>query len=136
VITERHLLAILITNAALFLASGHALRAEANVPNQTKQDSSTADATISRLNLPDPLIMNGGQPVTTVAQWTRSSQAEPPAMRQFSKAKSLAVRLDICPRTIFRWADQGMITRHKINARVVLFDEAEVVAFIESARVG
>jgi hypothetical protein len=26
--------------------------------------------------------------------------------------------------------------RHKINARVVLFDEAEVVAFIESARVG
>jgi hypothetical protein len=39
------------------------------------------------------------------------------------------------PRTIFRWADQGMITRHKINARV-LFDDAEVVAFIESARVG
>jgi hypothetical protein len=30
----------------------------------------------------------------------------------------------------------GMITRHKINARVVLFDEAEVAAFIESARVG
>jgi hypothetical protein len=29
-----------------------------------------------------------------------------------------------------------VITRHKINARVVLFDEAEVVAFIESARVG
>ena len=37
---------------------------------------------------------------------------------------------------LIRWADQGMITRHKINARVVLFDEAEVVAFIESARVG
>jgi hypothetical protein len=29
-----------------------------------------------------------------------------------------------------------MITRHKINAGVVLFDEAEVVAFIESARLG
>jgi len=57
-------------------------------------------------------------------------------MRRFSKAKSLATRLGICPRTIFRWADHGMITRHKINARVVLFDEAEVVAFIESARVG
>ena len=57
-------------------------------------------------------------------------------MRRFSKAKSLAMRLDICPRTIFRWADQGMITRHKVNARVVLFDEAEVIAFIESARVG
>jgi hypothetical protein len=66
----------------------------------------------------------------------RSPQADASAIRRFSKAKSLAVRLDICPRTIFRWADQGMITRHKINARVVLFDDAEVVAFIESARVG
>jgi hypothetical protein len=28
-----------------------------------------------------------------------------------------------------------MITRHKINARVVLFDDAEVIAFIDSARV-
>jgi len=56
--------------------------------------------------------------------------------RRFSKAKSIADRLGICPRTIFRWADAGMITRHKINARVVLFDDAEVVAFIESARVG
>jgi hypothetical protein len=35
-----------------------------------------------------------------------------------------------------RHAVQGMITRRKINARVVLFDEAEVVAFIESVRVG
>jgi hypothetical protein len=66
----------------------------------------------------------------------RPPQADASAIRRFSKAKSLAVRLDICPRTIFRWADQGMITRHKINARVVLFDDAEVVAFIESARVG
>jgi hypothetical protein len=45
---------------------------------------------------------------------------------RFSKAKSIAGRLGICPRTIFRWADAGMITRHKINARVVLFDDAEV----------
>ena len=57
------------------------------------------------------------------------------AGRKFSKAKSIADRLGICPRTIFRWADAGKITRHKINARVVLFDEADVVAFIESARV-
>ena len=56
--------------------------------------------------------------------------------RRFSKAKSIAGRLGICPRTIFRWADAGKITRHKINSRVVLFDDAEVVAFIESARVG
>lgn len=57
------------------------------------------------------------------------------AARKFSKARSIAERLGICPRTIFRWADAGKITRHKINARVVLFDEAEVTAFIESARV-
>lgn len=55
--------------------------------------------------------------------------------RRFSKARSIADRLDLCPRTIFRWADAGKITRHKINARVVLFDEAEVMALIESARV-
>ena len=55
---------------------------------------------------------------------------------KFSKAKSIAARLGICPRTIFRWADAGKITRHKINARVVLFNEAEVVAFIEAARIG
>ncbi|MDB6093158.1 MAG: hypothetical protein JWM32_720 [Verrucomicrobia bacterium] len=58
------------------------------------------------------------------------------AGRKFSKARSIADRLGICPRTIFRWADAGKITRHKINARVVLFDEADVVAFIEAARVG
>jgi hypothetical protein len=40
------------------------------------------------------------------------------------------------PRTIFRWADDGKLARHKINARVVLFDEAEVTALIDSARVG
>lgn len=58
------------------------------------------------------------------------------AARKFSKARSIAKRLGICPRTIFRWADAGKIARHKINARVVLFDENEVAAFIESARVG
>ncbi len=57
------------------------------------------------------------------------------AVRKFSKARSVAERLGICPRTIFRWADAGKIPRHKINARVVLFDEVEVIAFIESARV-
>jgi len=56
--------------------------------------------------------------------------------RTFSKAKPIATRLGICPRTLFRWADDGKIARHKINARVVLFDEAEIVTFIESTRVG
>ena len=57
------------------------------------------------------------------------------AGRRFSKAKSIAERLGVCPRTIFRWADDGKITRHKINARVVLFDESEVLALIVSSRV-
>jgi len=56
--------------------------------------------------------------------------------RTFSKAKPIAARLGICPRTLFRWANDGKIARHKINARVVLFDEAEIVMFIESTRVG
>ena len=56
-------------------------------------------------------------------------------VRKFSKAKSIAARLGVCPRTIFRWADTGKIARHKTNARVVLFDEAEVAALIDSARV-
>lgn len=57
------------------------------------------------------------------------------AARRFSKAKTIAEKLGVCPRTIFRWADDGKIARHKVNARVVLFDEAEVLALIESARV-
>jgi excisionase family DNA binding protein len=60
----------------------------------------------------------------------------PTKMRQFSKAKVIAERLGVCRRTIFRWANEGKITRYKVNERVVLFDEAEVLAFIESARVG
>jgi hypothetical protein len=58
------------------------------------------------------------------------------AGRKFSKAKIIAERLGVCTRTIFRWADDGKIARHKINARVVLFDEAEVFALIQAARIG
>ena len=59
----------------------------------------------------------------------------PLAGRRFSKPRCVAKNLGICPRTLFRWANAGKITRHKINARVVLFDEAEVVSFIEASRV-
>jgi hypothetical protein len=74
-------------------------------------------------------------------QTTTRSLAVPRAVadglagRKFSKAKSIADRLRVCPKTIFRWADAGRFVRHKINPRVVLFDEAEVAEFIESARV-
>jgi predicted site-specific integrase-resolvase len=57
------------------------------------------------------------------------------AGRRFAKAKPIAARLGICTRTLFRWADAGLIARHKINARIVLFDEAEVAALIDSSRI-
>ena len=67
-----------------------------------------------------------------------SPQKVPPAsatLGSFNKAKVIAQKLGVCPRTIFRWADDGKITRHKINVRVVLFDEAEIVSLIDAARV-
>jgi predicted site-specific integrase-resolvase len=67
---------------------------------------------------------------------TPASHFDGLAGRRFSKAKSIADRLGVCPRTVFRWANAGKIARYKINQRVVLFDETEVAAFIESARVG
>jgi hypothetical protein len=86
--------------------------------------------------------MRGGKRKNAAMLTTTKSLAAPVAQfdglagRKFSKAKSIADRLGICPRTVFRWSNAGKITRHKINARVVLFDEAEVAAFIVSARVG
>lgn len=55
--------------------------------------------------------------------------------RRFAKAKSLAHKLEIHSKTIFRWADAGCIARYKVNPRVVLFDEAEVMEYIEKSRV-
>ncbi len=57
--------------------------------------------------------------------------AEP---RRFIKARPLAAQLSVCRRTIFRWADQGLIARHKVNSRVVLFDVREVENFITRCR--
>lgn len=53
--------------------------------------------------------------------------------RRFTKARALAERIGISKRTLFRWADAGYITRHKINERTVLFDDAEVIRFVESS---
>ena len=53
---------------------------------------------------------------------------------RMAKAGKLAPRFGISRRTLFRWADAGFITRHKIGERIVLFDEEEVVAFIEGSR--
>ena len=81
---------------------------------------------------------NGGAHRKTDSRTTKTAspaRAAVPAIRKFSKAKDVATQLGICPRTIFRWADAGFIHRHKINGRVVLFDECEVVSFVESSRV-
>lgn len=56
-------------------------------------------------------------------------------VRTFTKARPLAARVGVHPKTLMRWADAGLIHRHKINSRVVLFDEREVLSFIVSARV-
>jgi len=71
----------------------------------------------------------------TKLQNQTGSVADGLSARKFGKAKVVAERLGVCPRTIFRWANDGKIARHKINARVVLFDEAEVLALIEAARI-
>lgn len=55
--------------------------------------------------------------------------------RRFCKAKPLAAQIGVCSKTLFRWADEGKIHRHKLNARVVLFEEAEIYRFIDSARI-
>jgi hypothetical protein len=71
-------------------------------------------------------------PTNTELRRPQDAPIDGVTVRRFSKAKSVADRLGICSRTVFRWADAGRITRHKINARVVLFDEAEVTALIDS----
>lgn len=72
---------------------------------------------------------------TTKSNSRHSAPTATVPIRTFSKAKVVAQRLGVCRRTIFRWANAGMLTRHKINDRVVLFDEAEVLALVEGARV-
>jgi hypothetical protein len=81
---------------------------------------------------------NGGVNRMAGSRTTKTASpatAAEPTIRKFRKARSVAAQLGICPRTIFRWADAGKIARHKINARMVLFDVTEVAAFIESARI-
>ncbi len=58
-----------------------------------------------------------------------------PELRRFSRPAVIAAQLGICTRTLRRWADRGLITRHKINARVVFFDETEVSAVITAASI-
>ena len=75
-------------------------------------------------------------PTSTESLTAAATQSEGLTGRRFAKAKPIAARLGICTRTLFRWADAGLIARYKINARIALFDEAEVAALIDSSRIG
>lgn len=55
-------------------------------------------------------------------------------LRQFIKPKVAAARLGVCTKTVMRLADAGAIHSYKLNARLVLFDEAEVAEAIEQSR--
>ena len=55
-------------------------------------------------------------------------------LRQFIKHKVAAARIGVHVRTVMRWAGSGAIHRYKLNARLLLFDEAEIVAMIEQSR--
>jgi len=51
------------------------------------------------------------------------------------RARDISTRLGLHPKTLRRWADSGLITRFKINSRLVFFDETEVLQFVQRARV-
>lgn len=53
----------------------------------------------------------------------------------FTRAKVLAKKLGIHHLTLARWANEGRISRYKVNDRVVLYDEGEVFAMIRSTKV-
>lgn len=72
-------------------------------------------------------------PMKTVRQ--KLDPVETAGSRKFCKARPLAARFGICTRTLFRFADRGHIHRFKLNPRLVVFDEAEVAAYFDSARV-
>jgi hypothetical protein len=53
----------------------------------------------------------------------------------FTRAKALAKKLGIHHLTLARWADEGRVSRYKVNDRVVLYDEGEVFDMIRSTKV-
>lgn len=64
----------------------------------------------------------------------RSLDKKSETIPHYAKASHLAKQLGLCSRTLFRWAATGKITRYKINARMVLFDRKEVMAFAKQIK--
>ena len=57
------------------------------------------------------------------------------SLRSFSRAKPLAASLGLSARTLSRYAQKSLIKKYRLNARVTLYEIAEVRAFIEAAKV-
>lgn len=57
------------------------------------------------------------------------------ADRQFCKAKVIASKIGTCARTIHRWSAAGHFAARKVTERVVVYDLAEVLAFVEAGKV-
>lgn len=58
-----------------------------------------------------------------------------PGIPKMARARAVAEKLGLHPRTVTRWADEGRIHRYKLNGRICLFDEAEIASLIQGARV-
>jgi hypothetical protein len=65
---------------------------------------------------------------------TRASASDD--SRAFAKAKPIAKRFGVHPKTVMRWAAAGHIHAHKLNDRLILYNVEEVFAFVGAARVG
>jgi predicted site-specific integrase-resolvase len=50
----------------------------------------------------------------------------------YSKAKNIAMKVGLCPKTIYRWADKGAIKRYKVSERICLYDEQEIIDYIDA----
>ena len=55
--------------------------------------------------------------------------------RQFYKAKIIASKIGICARSVHRWSAAGHFAARKVTERVVVYDLAEVLAFVEAGKV-
>jgi hypothetical protein len=56
--------------------------------------------------------------------------------RGFSKARPIAQKIGLCPKTIRRWSNLGYITRFKLSDRISLYSEEEIYGYIQAAKLG
>ncbi len=69
------------------------------------------------------------------AKHTKVPSAAVPSDRQFYKAKVIASKIGTCSRTIHRWSAAGHFAARKITGRTVVYDLAEVLAFVDAGRI-